>query len=215
MGSSCSKDDDDVTIPIVPPVTKPVSNSDYFLTDSANYWIYETYKVDTNNNETFESRDTVTVRNVVINGVEYMVYNMRNPIGSNRNKSDVYMKDSSGYIVNRYGSRKVFSATDLNRVIAIDSMNPNFYITEYMMVKDSVPLVVPAGSFTEALTYQGKVRAVNGGTSNYPEIRYSKKSYATGVGLAFEKFFYFSTGHFHYERRLVDYHVNRTVIITD
>lgn len=202
--SSCKKDDKNISPKPPPPIVE--SNSDYFLSDSSNYWIYETVQIDTNNNQHFIKKDTVTVRTENVNGTEYIVFNKSAHFGSNRTRYDDFVRDSAGYMIRRYSKDIIFSASDLNTVLRVDSSMPNIFITKYRMIKDSTQLILPVGTFNNVLTFQGEVRAVNGATIFYPEIRYTKQSYVKGVGLSFESFFYFnSPGHI--ERRLIDYQV--------
>lgn len=194
--SSCKKDDKNISPNQSPPIVESIS--DYFLSDSSNYWIYETIQIDTNNNQRFIKKDTVTVRTENVKETEYIVYEINTKVNPN-SKVDYYVKDSAGY---RNSRNIIFSATDLNTILNIDSTHPDIYITKYKMTKDSIDLIVPVGTFNNVLTYQGEVRTLD----NYSKIRYTKQSYVKGVGLAFESYFYLFSN-IRIERRLIDYQV--------
>lgn len=211
--SSCKKDDGS-NDPIV--INEPDKNSNYFLTDTSNYWVYEYFDVDTLGNERFLSRDTATSRTEIINGEEFLVFNEK---GFLQREEDFYYKDSAGFI-HAYGfydsliykikvnlNRVIFSATTINTVIQVDTSNPLLYTAEFMMVRDNPSEInVPAGNFTDILNTKGKFIATQGATVRYPAVRYADRIYAKGVGLVFERFFYFSLPKF-IERRLVEYSV--------
>lgn len=198
--ASCAKDDPTTSV-------APVDKANYFPLQIGNYWIYEHFEIDSSGNETKRnSTDSVVISgDTVIGGNQYYIMEDYAINGGMWESTD-YLRDSSGYIVNREG-KIIFSAdnfTDtLASIIHIEG-GDTLFVVNYQMEKLTSQVVVPAGTF-EVLNFKGTIIEYY----QYPGIknpRYSNNYFADNVGKISETTLYFHSPIIS-EKRLVRYKV--------
>lgn len=187
----------------------------YYQAFKGNYWIYDTYKIDTAaypSGEMLQGRDSVVVSgDTLINGKHYAVFSGTNsPFYSQWRVLDI-IRDSSGCIVNNYGDVIFSSANNSSDVLStrfllIPGQNEpdTFMIFKWFMQGPPKVIQVPAGSFTVLKGVKRNIEVRDEITTDYDNC------YAPGVGLVLSQssWQYLMRLGIYYERRLVRYHVS-------
>lgn len=170
-----------------------------------NYWVYNHYKVDTNGVETYLNSDSLYVQGTqVINGNTFYVIKGSNFVllGTPDSNGNVYMRDSSGFILDN--NHTVYYAPNSDTLSVIN--DPYVSLYTYMAYKDSV-WTVPAGAFSKTATL------LTTGIYSQPIWHYWSNRrdalmvFVDGLGLIKRRYFYANPPEY-YEYRLVRYHVN-------
>lgn len=194
--SACKKNvEEDCSCP-VPPAPAPASASNYFKLQVGNYWIYDQYTIDTNNIETLTSHDSAYVwGDTVINGKMY--YKLFDHYATR------IVRDSAGYIIDS-GGYIHFTNAIFNMPVSFTFYGNNVGYSESMTLSTTVPVTVPAGSFT-AYDWLTTVHLTD---PDYPwaPVRYAHDYYADGIGKVKEIYLFVSSP-YRYERRLHHYHI--------
>ncbi len=189
-----------------PPIASDVSN--YSQLKVGNYWIYQEFKIDTNNIATpttvFDSvyieKDTLMWGNPCFKVVK----------PSSMGKRFYFLRNANDCIVD-YDGIKLFSFSNFStplysRVEVIPSTTDTIYKVVRKMTDKDLSVTVPAGTFITSnaqLTYNIYPKYASAGA-----IRYAHSRYAENVGLITETLpFYLSLGGYT-ELRLVRYHLN-------
>ncbi|AEV33581.1 hypothetical protein Oweho_2613 [Owenweeksia hongkongensis DSM 17368] len=141
---SCKKDEKTAN------QTTNVRASDYFPMAVGNYWIYESYAIDSNGVETnLNQEDSVYVSATTShNGETYFQLESQYNICFQG-----HFRDSSGYLINTSGNIQ-FAPNDFSDSLSIDietNGRDTLFIGVYKMEKVVDPIVVPAGSFETLL----------------------------------------------------------------
>jgi hypothetical protein len=192
---------------------EPITTApDFTRLQIGNYWVYEFYKVDTNNaaikiaglDSSYIPGDTL------IGGVQYFIYIssgwpfIQAGLKLAPNESRL-LRDSLGYLLSPYYGRPdiiLFARDNFTDILYSDTVNALFNSQCRMTGKDSV-VTVPAGSFntrTNCCTYFPK-------NPDYPwGIRKNYDIYGKNTGKIKSTIFFASQPD-HYEARLVRYHV--------
>ncbi|MGL5892708.1 MAG: hypothetical protein ACRC3B_22635 [Bacteroidia bacterium] len=203
LAAACKKEEEQIIPqPQNPPVTQSVA---YFPLDSGSYWVYDTWQIDTLNNETYVSSDTVWVLgDSIIRGNTYSV------IMSNNNQFTIprgLFRDSANCIVNSNGDI-YFSVSMLGQEIDVDSIWSGN--TLYIVIRDSMDngthtVALNSGSYT---TYQKSMNYSFAFPASIvqPHAPYHT-NFAQGIGLVRSQYVYSTNPAFLYERRLVSYHI--------
>ncbi len=200
--SSCCKDDNDID------TTPQVSQLQHLPLKTGNYWVYNTYKIDTLGNETIISTvdSTIISGDTIINGLTY--YILKGNYAGGRIRILDILRDSSGYLVNDEGEIK-FSEDNFTDTLSITNVtfgDSTYTTTYYKMEKHNAPVTVPAGTFDDVLNYKGTIKFYRASNPIYKD---KNTFYAKDIGLILDTFYYGSEAHsYRYERRLVRYNVN-------
>jgi hypothetical protein len=173
-----------------------------------NYWIYNTYNIDSLGNETLNSlQDSVIItKDSVINGKTYFVFEGSAFPTANPNRIiKMIARDSSGYLVHTDG-KILFSSVNFTDTLRTDKdsigVNQSSYIITYRMEQTPNQLTVPAGNFN-VIDYKGTLKSLA-----IPATRYTHNYYAKNIGLISNSLRYVNSGGIYYERRLLRYHLN-------
>lgn len=201
--ASCDKEvDNDFTQP-----PNLLSNTDYLPANPANYWVFETYRVDSNGVETLLGRDTTRVSDTLINGISYKNYRYK-ILPSYPHKIASLMRDSAGFMIDPSG-KIVFAVSPLNTVLRTDSI-ANIYVSNFEMNREPSAFQVPAGSFNDVLNFQHSFsfNSTANKPPNMPQTRLFHNRYAKNIGLIFQSYAYANAPDLHrFERRLVNYQI--------
>ncbi len=194
--SSCDKSNDSGY--------QPAPEDDFMALKVGNYWIYQNYDIDSNGvaTPTNDWDSAYISKDTVINGQTYFKM-IRKPVVFMSGQFPVYLRDSSGYLVDSDGQIHM-SATNFTDTLYTDTTTTPILYYGYlrMFAKDSL-ITVPAGTFTTR-TARFSVVPVN---PNDPHpVRYTYDVYARNVGrIKYHSFFY--SGDKHFEARLERYHL--------
>lgn len=182
--------------------------TDYYPLEVGNYWIYETFQVDTLGNERTLRVDSVVITSdTVIDGKrQFYIGSVKYP----RTDVTAYrrIRDSSDCIVDQFGriTLSVNNFTDTLHTQLMLSGNDTIEYVAYKMEKHNGQVEVPAGVFSDLLNFKGEVYSSwyvwnNGRNFN----RYFQK----GVGEVLSTYFYINQprGRTTTERRLIRYHI--------
>jgi hypothetical protein len=184
-----------------------------------NYWIYQTFNLDSLGNENalniFDS--IVITKDTLINNNLYFVF------GGNQNNVVTfpeYLRDSIGYLVNNTG-KKIFSTTDFKNIlnerdysIPINGKNCLLYSLKIKMNSDQKLIKTPAGDFN-TLVAGGILNQFyydNSGNLIDSLITDQNNYYAQNVGIVVQTYHYYFTFKIlknKYEKRLVRYRINK------
>jgi hypothetical protein len=177
----------------------------YLPSNDSSWWAYSRFMVDVNGNRQLIGRDTLwSIGEIESNGETYSQF-----IGSLEPYSGgvhtiFLMRDSSYHLVD--GSGNII----LPYLNFTDSFN-HFYeggelIWFSQLIADTVPTVVPAGTFT---TVDFRASHFRQPTGNCPDsIGYRHNQFAENVGLVRSTYWYSSQGGCSYiERALESYHI--------
>jgi hypothetical protein len=176
---------------------------DYYKLKVGNYWIYQSFKLDSNGVATPQNNfDSAYIeKDTMIRGNNYYkLWENHYVLGNTQFPS--YIRDSSGYLVNSSGYR-LCSDNDFTDTLGVDTIQAALFRGYIKMTgKDSV-VTVPAGSFP-SITVRMKVVLTNPATPH--PIRYIYDVYGKNIGRIKTHNFYFNT-YQQFEGRLVRYKV--------
>jgi len=170
------------------------------------YWIYKTYKIDTQGNETDLNRidSTFIETDTLIRNNTYHVLRTNANYGPHRLQ---IIRDSAGYIVNHKGER-IFSDRDFTNIIREKYLvisSDTVGLATWRMERINGAVSVPAGTFDDVLNVKETVTFTP--QSGFPSPREFKKYCAPNIGRILDSWGFFSTTDI-YERRLIRYHIN-------
>jgi hypothetical protein len=184
--------------------TRSTSEPSFIQLKVGNYWVYESFKVDTNGVSTdlHKTDSSYILKDTLINGIRYFVSISTSFPNTYANTG--YIRDSSGYLLSHWNGRSHigFATDNFKDIFSSDTSDPLIIRQSKMTGKDSV-VTVPVGTFT--------TRSM--GLFIYPKdpgypwgVRKFYNVYARGIGpIEYTNGFYSDPGH--YESRLVRYHV--------
>jgi len=198
---SCHKDKDEN------PVTA-VTYPNYSNLKVGNYWVYETFKVDTDGNETSQNLfDSCYVESdTTVNGNQY--FNVVSPVAVWGSASYGSWRDSLHYIVSVNGTR-LFSSEDFVNSLrkrAVLNGSDTLYAVDYRMKDKDSTITTPAGTFT-TLNYNASFH-LSPNLSAWGEYRNRETRYARDIGIVEENVGFYMSLPDHFTRKLVRYHVN-------
>ncbi|MCB0403045.1 MAG: hypothetical protein KDD41_13235 [Flavobacteriales bacterium] len=207
--SSCSKEKNSPVSPSVP--NNQSSSVKYIPLAVGNYWVYETYSIDTLNNKTLISVDSAYVSNTItINGHSYYVLDgdpyAINAIGSPiRNSHDSVIFYDSG----NFQEHTLFTSNHLGQVYSTSTLdngsptNPVNLMELDVWTNPKKTITTSLGSFS---CFERQTRATP--LVPYPHgVRNFYTYYYESIGVLVNEFFFFSSPN-KYESRLVRYHLN-------
>lgn len=184
--------------------------TDYYPLEVGNYWIHETFQVDTLGNDirSLGIDSVVVTSDTLIDGEkQYFIGSVKYP--DSTVKAYSRYRDSSGCIVNQYGkiTLSVNNFTDTLHTYLSMNGNDTIEYMNYKMENHSGQVEVPAGVFSDLLNFKGQfyssVYYRNNGRS-------SNRYYQKGVGTILQSYFYPSPHppETTIEKRLIRYHIN-------
>lgn len=181
-----------------------------------NYWVYDTYHIDSLNIETkLDYIDSIGVsRDTVIHGEKfYILSGIREFAGSDKLRDLAILRDSSGYLINNLGEIH-FSDSNFDDIlhtwIELTPNNDTLLKVIYKMVDlhDSVDIL---NGNHKVLNYQGNVTVYKGSGNNIWYKDYINKYYASNIGVVYESFLFIAAhgvNRDYYERRVKRYNVH-------
>lgn len=192
-------------------VTNPViEEPTYYPLTTGSYWIYNTYKIDSLKNEELisENDTTAIIGDTIINGHQYKVFYGKR-YGHMEIKTEKYLRDSLGYIVNSNG-KIVFCQTNftdtLYSVAIPNSLDTLYYeFTEMQSVVEEI--ILPSGAFDSIINNQ--LKFVFWKVPNKPTFDLDNL-YAPNVGKIISQYGYAGAlldQKSYYEHRLIDYFI--------
>jgi len=167
-----------------------------------NYWVYNTYNVDTNNIATAlnSNPDSIYInRDTVINAKTYFVVS-GTWFGIARTQ---ILRDSSNCLVDQNG-HILFSSSLFNTVLYTKNNAP-YDTARFSVSSVEQSIVVNAGTFT-SYDYKGIV-SMTPPYNNWGNTRYDHTYFSANIGLVKETAFFLSQPGT-IERRLIRFHVN-------
>ena len=198
--SSCKKDED----VICPPTPEPLN---YMPLAIGNYWIYETYRVDTNGVETnlnYHDSIVITRDTMINNETFYVVEGTYRPFHSQWGVIRI-IKNDNGNLINHLGDTilPATNFTDLYREhYEITGNNDTLFHRSFRMFDHTYDVTVPAGTFP-IVDFMGTYTMFQN-IPNTPNPRLVHNYYAENVGKVKETYFYMSSPSIH-EIRLTNY----------
>jgi len=170
-----------------------------------NYWIYDTYSIDTLGNETLSntSDSAFIARDTIINGATYYLvegdFNARIAVGS-------YLRNEENSLVNFYGSI-LFTTNNIGSIFSRDTISIGggeyIYLSTWVNTQ-SASITVPAGTFN---AYDKETEVVATQTEYPWGTRSFHTYYNKNVGAILNQYYYYSSPNVN-ESRLVRYHLN-------
>jgi len=198
--SSCKKED-----PICPP-TPP----NYMPLDIGNYWVYETFRVDTNGTElmlNFHDSMVVTGDTIINNETYAKIEGTYGPFHRQWGIVGI-LKYEDGNLTTPNGDT-VFAANDFTKIFReqyeIIGNNDTLYHRSFRMFDHNYDVTVPAGTFP-ILDFMGTYTYFQN-IPGVPNPRLVHNYYAENVGKVKSTYFYMSSPSI-FEIRLMDYHVH-------
>lgn len=194
------------------PDTPEAKKADYFPLSTDSYWVYNTYKIDSLDNETLISEnDTLTIiGDTTINGDLFSVF-FGKRFGMSNNKYNYYYRDSSGYIVTPSG-KIIFSSNNftdtLHSTYTPNADDPMLYWF-IMMEEFDEEVTLPAGAFDSVLNMNQKIFYYN---PSKEFLKNNKHLYAPNVGKILQQYFYvggYINKKSYYEDRLIGYKIEK------
>ncbi len=185
--------------PIEPPVVQE-KVADYFPMTDGSYWIYRQYNADSSLifSESNDFDSVAIDKDTLIRGILYKKI-------SSSFLGPVFMRDSSGYLINDWGA-KFFTVNKDTSVLRIEypiAPDSSLVLTAVMQNSDSIS-VVPAGQFM-AKYVLGTLTSI-GLTSAWSGQRNLFNSYSKNVGKVCRRLAWAYQGTY-IEERLVRYRV--------
>ena len=197
LAVSCTKTAED---PV--PAPKP----DYFQLKIGNYWIYEGYRVDSNEvaTSTGDFDSAFIQKDTIIRGhTFYKLY--EKPYVAGLQQYAVFLRDSSGYLVDGNGFI-LASDNNFKDTLLVDTTHPILY-TGYVTMTGRDSLVSMAGGNEQpSITSRKQIVPAPFYAGQIP-VRYTYEVYAKGVGKMKTHSFYFSGHSPAMEARLIRYKV--------
>jgi hypothetical protein len=204
QATSCTKDDDEKLTDNPPPAYTPKG---YIPLKVGSYWIYQNYKLLNNNSDSMiNGRDSVYISGTkMIHGKEYFVYHH-----SRYNDSDLYLRDSLGYLVDDKGiiimSEVNFTDTLYSKSFWFDSTNTvPLYHYATIMKQNPDSLIVPADTFLQTIVRKDYVKVYYGNPAP-PNPYVQNIYYAKNVGLVMWEYRYMYSSQM-YSYKLIRYHI--------
>jgi hypothetical protein len=180
---------------------------DYFPMTVGNYWVYDTYKIDSNGNELLygENDTTLIEKDTLIAGESYFKIRGKG-FGYGSAEQVNFYRDSSGYIVDEKGT-KVFSQNyfydTLGRELINKSVTDTLFFWYWMTEPTDSVLFLKDNEYDDLINrkmYFHSKMAGDEWVNNY-----SDRLYGAGVGiLTFQYFYASSQKKWYFEKRLVD-----------
>ncbi|PKP22342.1 MAG: hypothetical protein CVU05_04310 [Bacteroidetes bacterium HGW-Bacteroidetes-21] len=176
--------------------------TDFIPLQVGNYWIYNTYMIDSSGKDSLINIDSVYISSKETqNGIEYFVLNENHGFGSDEPYSRL-VRDSSGYL--EYGNGAIgFSTcnfTDTLRVVVDEGVSR----ATYKMEREPEEITVPAGKF-KCLNYKATI-TFDPFFNFWKHPDFYCNYYAPGVGKVKSTAFYVSKP-ITLERRLIRFHL--------
>ncbi len=206
--ASCKKEDDEDPVPTIPPVPNTaLAVEDFSNLVVGNYWVYERRQVDSLDmpQGSGVSVDSLyVIGDTLLDGETFAMLR----IGANGQPGNgvrYYWRDSADCIVGTNGWI-IFSAATFDQVLYTEStpIGGGALDINYIIPSATVPITVPAGSFSTYLVLGECVSS--GGYPPIPEWKYPRDYWAEGVGRV-KWYDYFAAGWLGYRYELVRYHV--------
>jgi len=206
--NSCKKDEEIINNPPVAAI--PVANTidEFTMFHAGNYWIYQTYKIDSNGVETLlPGTDSCYIAgDTIIGSYAYQIVHKYWLIFG-----DKFLRDSSGFLIDQLSFRYLSTAISNDTFYVYDGNSPGHIFTTYCIVKSLIASVtVPAGTFNNILDvgcYEYHHPPLD--TTHNPLTTHTY--FVKNVGKISEQY-YFSAEWLFFntvrERRLIRYHVN-------
>jgi len=184
------------------PAEKNVTN--YFPVTTGSYWIYQTYLIDSLNNENLlDGYDSLSITgDTLINGNEFAVFYGK-VIAISSSYQSFFYRDSSGYIVDERG-RVVFSQNNLSDTLLKYYVAPDSSLFSFAIMEEWPNTV---NSFDSVLNY--KLSLVNSAENN-TLIGNTNNLYAPNVGRIIKQNFFlhqYTAEKKYYEARLFNYYI--------
>lgn len=190
------------------PEVEPKPKDTYFPLAVGNQWVYDTYSVSNDDEETLlpDLRDTIRVeKDTLINGKSYFL--LRSSFTPNNDIHLIFadmfntaLRDSSGYIVNSDGV--VCFSPDFKSHDTLRTYVGRDISYKEVMTDPNKKITVPAGTF-KVLAME---RHIWVNTPPSPR-RLHHKYFAKNVGPIYNHAFYMSDGKDVYRKKLVAYHL--------
>lgn len=207
--NACKKKD----IPYGFPVTE------YTKLAPGNYWIYETFEVDSNGSAAPGSQggggtffDSVYVEKDTLIG-NYMYHKVMTPdLPGSHIYAGTYLRDSLNYEVNSYGVR-LFTPDNTNTPFYSRTAGPSTatadsaYRIELVAGNVNEQFTTPAGTFTTIATIANWTFYPYASSSTGVHYRHQFTRYAAGIGMITETLPFYAALPTYTERRLVRYHL--------
>ena len=173
---SCKKDDPEENL-------KPFPAADYMQLKIGNYWVYQSYQLDSAGNENPMSNvdSLIIIGDTTINGYKY--FKKLSVLHDHVS----YMRDSNGYLVDHLG-KVFFSEHDFTNILRVDTIGPGLALAEYSMHEGDTLVNTPIGSF-QSMEFRGKITAFDPQYPYGPQYTYS--FYADGAGLVKSSYYLF------------------------
>lgn len=187
---SCKKKDVEPQECVVQPNPLPtVENADYFPLKVESVWIYERIIIDSNGVETSNGQFTTEITgDTIIGGLKFAIFN-----NYNQNPLDVYLRDSSGVIVDNLGNIKK-NFVDFTTIESGVNQFLSDWMQSYQLISDTNNLYsVPAGNFNTVYFNLMLWRVDGTPIDSCGNIyRIGRERYAKGVGLVSNDQSYYS-----------------------
>jgi hypothetical protein len=206
--SACKKDVE--KDPIIPD-PEPEPPAVYMPLTHGSYWVYDHYRIDTTGEETFQNKsDSLVIqRDSIVNGVSYVVLEGKTFIQGSEWRVIDLLRDSADCVVNLRGIPLFASENYVDTLFVDKLINPTtfdtIYTAYYMMSTTPESVHVPAGTF-DVINSLGMITTYFENPYQIENPRQMPRLYAENVGLVMDTYF-FMHAPFHYERRLVRYHI--------
>lgn len=205
--SACKKDEP--AAPVTQQPNNPASTSTYIPITDGSYWIYQEESTDSLGTVTnvYSVDSTFVAGDTTIGANTYKRIITTTLSGSSMYffTTELYLRDSSGYIVDRNGDYIPFANhTDTLRTVTIP-VDTNYTLTEYFFMRhiDST-VTVPAGTF-QTVNYRSD-NYYDDPAYNHPNPRHSHRIFAENVGEIVQiKYFLSQAGYV--QKRLLRYHI--------
>jgi hypothetical protein len=192
---SCKKEPHDCPEPTPEPTPSTPSTAPFTMLKPGNYWVYEQVKVDPNGTETLMQLDSMYVSgDTIVNGKTYANFH-----------GGVFwsglMRDSSGFLVNEYGSI-LFTNAVVGTPVRYESLGSSLGYVEFKTLTPRPSITVPAGTFANTYDWQNTYFV----EPPFQSPRHMHHYYAENIGRVKFQFFYLSSPSV-IEMRLLRYHV--------
>jgi len=183
----------------------------YLPMKTGNYWVYKNYRIDSlgNPNELQRIDSLCITGDTIIGAYPFYIFKFYYIYSENNMQlgSVEYIRDSVGCLVNHQG-KLLFTQYNFSDVFRLKPIILNGVDTigniQFRMKRLSEPVSVPAGTFQDVLSVEGKV--LTNPELDLPPNRTIEKKYAPEVGAIYESWYYLSSP-VKYDKRLLRYYV--------